>query len=451
MREVDLAVVGAGPAGMAAAAEAAQAGLRVALLDAQPWPGGQVYRDIYRAGQEQEADLGAAPLEGGRLIAGLDRPGISLIGGAEVSAIEPGIAPGYRLSYRQNEAAETLQARRVLLATGGRERPMPVPGRTLPGVLTVGAGQILLRQAGLLPRRGVLLGTGPLLYLFAVQMMHAGVTPTALIETQTRGDLARAMCHLGAIFGGWSYMSEGWRMLRLLHRAGVPRITGAHEIVIEGEQRAEAVRFLRRGAQHRLPCDAVLLHHGVVPNPHPARALGLAHRWMPRQHCFTPVCDDWGEAAATEGGVEGVFVAGDGAGIVGPRAAELQGRISALRIAETLGRIDLGTRDALAAPLRRQLRRELAVRPFLDAAYPPFAEADGQDRDEVGPGSPLPAFGTALPGGVPGILAETGENGGKTVADAAGWLPVGGADDAPPDAPEAEKAATGAACRAGEA
>ncbi|MCE8433905.1 hypothetical protein LZ186_21110, partial [Rhodovulum sulfidophilum] len=145
------------------------------------------------------------------------------------------------------------------------------------------------------------------------------------------------------------------------------------------------------------------------------------------------------------------FVAGDGAGIVGPRAAELQGRISALRVAEILGRIDRSTRDALAAPLRRQLRRELAVRPFLDAAYPPFAEADGQDRDETGLGSPLPSFGTALPGGVPGILAETGESGGETVADAAGWLPVGGADDAPPAAPEAEKAATGSACHAGEA
>ncbi|WP_414897927.1 FAD/NAD(P)-binding oxidoreductase [Rhodovulum sp. YEN HP10] len=449
MHEVDLAVVGAGPAGMAAAGEAAQAGLRVALFDAQTRPGGLVYRDIYHEEQEWEAALDAAALEGRSLIAGLDQPGIKLVGGAEVLSVEP----GFRLTYRQDAVARTLRARRVLLATGGHERPMPVPGWTLSGVLTVGAGQILLKEAGLLPRRAVLLGTGPLLYLFAVQMLHAGVTPTALIDTQTRGDLARAMCHLGGVFGGWPHLSEGWRMLRMLRRAGVPRITAAHDVVIEGEERAEAVRFQRRGAQHRLPCDAVFLHHGVEPNLQVSCALGLAHRWMPREHCFTPVCDIWGEAAATEAGLAGVFVAGDGAGIVGARAAGLQGRLAALRVAESLGRIDTGARDALAAPLRRQLRRALAVRPFLGAAYPPFAEACGHERDATGPalGPALsrPPLGMVLPGGVPGGLAELAGSGGEAVANGAGALSPGALGDGSPDAPEAEKIATGPTCHAG--
>ncbi|RAP42558.1 FAD/NAD(P)-binding oxidoreductase [Rhodovulum viride] len=371
MHETDLAVIGSGPAGMAAAAEAAGLGLRVALFDDQPRPGGQAYRDVDRVGPMRGAVLGPDFVEGRRLTAALDDPRISHLGGAGVWAIEP----GFTICYSQAGEARLLRARRVLLATGALERPMPVPGWTLPGVMTAGAGQILLKQAGLVPRRSVLVGTGPLLYLFAVQMVRAGINPAALIETQTRGDLARALRHMGGLFGGWGYMTEGWRLLRVLQRAGVPRIVGAHEIAIEGEDRAEAVRFRRGGAQHRLPCDTVFLHHGVVPNPQAARSLGLDHRWEPRQQCFVPVCDAWGEAASAEGGVEGVFVAGDGAGIGGARAAELQGRLAALRIAAGLDRIGSEECDGRAKPLRRQLRRELAVRPFLDAAYPPFAEA----------------------------------------------------------------------------
>jgi hypothetical protein len=98
--------------------------------------------------------------------------------------------------------------------------------------------------------------------------------------------------------------------------------------------------------------------------------LGIEHRWDERQHCFAPVLDDWGRADAAP-----VFVAGDGAGIGGAKAAEIAGRIAALKIGEELGMLSVRERDRRAAPHRRALAAELAVRPFLDAAYPPFEEA----------------------------------------------------------------------------
>jgi hypothetical protein len=114
----------------------------------------------------------------------------------------------------------------------------------------------------------------------------------------------------------------------------------------------------------------VLLHHGVVPNTQAARSLGIGHTWNHTQHCFTPSVDAWFGAD-----VDGIFIAGDGAGIGGAAVAEIAGRIAALKVAEELGQVSEEVRDRLAAPLRASLRREMAVRPFLDAAYPPYTAA----------------------------------------------------------------------------
>ena len=366
MERFDLAIIGAGPAGMAAAREAAELGLRVALLDEQARAGGQIYRDVDRVASMRGDILGADYTEGARLTARLRQEGIRHVAGAVVWAIEE----GFRLSYTQAGRGAQLAADRVLLATGALERPMPLPGWTLPGVMTAGAGQILLKQSGLLARRSVLVGSGPLLYLIAAQMVRAGVPPLAMVETQTRADLARAMRHLGGAVQGWSYMLKGIGLLAEITRARVPRYRAATGISIEGEGRAEAVRFTIRGREHRIACDTVFLHHGVVPNTQTARSLGVTHRWRADQSCFAPVLDEWGGAD-----VPGVFIAGDGGGIGGAKAAGCAGRLAALHIAEGAGRLTEADRDRRAVRLRSALARELAVRPFLDAAYPPFVDA----------------------------------------------------------------------------
>lgn len=366
MDKFDLAIIGAGPAGMAAAQEAAGHGLRVVLLDEQARPGGQIYRDVDRVGSLRGDILGSDYTDGRRLTAGLRHDGIRHVTGAVVWAIEE----GFRISYTREDRAAQLAADRVLIATGALERPMPLPGWTLPGVMTAGAGQILLKQSGVLARRAVLVGSGPLLYLIAAQMVRAGTPPQAMVETQTTADLLRAMRHLGGALRGWPYMLKGLKLLTEIVRARVPRHTGAVGIKVEGDGRAEAVRFTSRGRSQRIACDTVFLHHGVVPNTQAARSLGVAHRWNADQTCFAPVLDRWGGTHVT-----GIFIAGDGGGIGGAKAAEIAGKIAALRIAELAERLTEVERDGHAVPLRAALDRELAARPFLDAAYPPCAEA----------------------------------------------------------------------------
>lgn len=362
----DLVIIGAGPAGMAAAAQAAELGLSVTVLDEQPRAGGQIYRDVDRASTSRGNILGADYIDGARLTKALRQSGVDHVSGAVVWAIED----KFRISYTCEGRGAQIEADRILLATGALERPMPVPGWTLPGVMTAGAGQILLKQSSVVARGAVLVGAGPLLYLTAAQMVRTGTPPAAMIETQTGGDLVRALRHVGGALRGWPYMAKGLKMLAEIKRAKVPRYSGVSKIAIEGDSKAEAVTFTYKGRKRRIPCEIVFLHHGVVPNTQAARSLGILHSWDASQGSFVPVLDEWGQSD-----VAGVFIAGDGAGIGGAKVAEHAGRLAALKVAEDAKRLSTQDCNLMAAPLRRALARELAVRPFLDAAYPPYGAA----------------------------------------------------------------------------
>lgn len=366
MLTADLIVIGAGPAGMAAAGEAARAGLPVLVLDEQAQPGGQIYRDVARVVPLRGDLLGADYAAGLPLAQGIGQAGITHLGGAVTWAIEE----GRRVMFTRAGRAAQAEGQRILLATGALERPMPVPGWTLPGAMTVGAAQILLKQSGVVPERAILAGSGPLIYLTAAQMVRAGVPPLALVETQSFPDSVRAVRHLGGALRGWRYLLKGLGLMRELKRAGVRRFVGATDLAVTGAERAEGLRFRQGSSEHEIACDTVLLHHGVVPNTQAARSIGVPHRWDTVQQCFAPLLDEWGQTA-----VEGVLIAGDGAGIGGAKAAELAGRLAAVKVAADLGAMTGHARDEVARHLHADLRRERAIRPFLDTAYPPYAGA----------------------------------------------------------------------------
>ena len=365
MNSADLIVVGAGPAGMAAASEAAAAGLTVAVLDEQTGPGGQTYRAVTQGGATRAALLGRDYPVGAMLARAMQAGGGRYLVGAVVWQIEPG-ATGITVSYSQQGHAAQIRCARLVVATGALERPVPVPGWTLPSVMTAGAGQILLKASGLVPERCVLAGSGPLLYLLAVQMARAGKPPLALIETQGAGDILRAVPHLARGARGWRSLVKGVGLLAELRRFGVRRITGARDLRITGTERAEAIEYTAKGRSQRIACNTVLLHQGVVPNTQISQALRLAHVWLEGQQAFAPRCDRWGETSAA-----GIFVAGDGAGIAGGIAAASAGQVAALQVAYQLGRMDSAARDAKARAPFAVLAAERAVRPFLERAYPP--------------------------------------------------------------------------------
>ncbi|MEQ8652258.1 MAG: NAD(P)/FAD-dependent oxidoreductase [Kiloniellales bacterium] len=366
MTDADLLIVGAGPAGMAAAATAAYLGLTVALLDEQPAPGGQIYRAITSGGAERGAVLGPDYLSGKDLADALGSDKITLIPGATVWQIDEA---GW-LAYSQGGVGKRIAGRRILLANGALERPMPIPGWTLPGVMTAGAGQILLKQSGMVAEQAVLAGSGPLLYLLAQQMIRAGCPPLALVETQTLADLVHARRYLLGALRDWRTLAKGSKLLSEIRRAGVKRYRGASELRVEGQDKADSLVFQCGGKQERLACQTVLLHHGVVPNTQATRALRLEHDWDERQRCFRPRCDRFGATA-----IANLYLAGDGKGIGGAQVAETEGRLAAVAIAHDLERIDTREFKRRASPLKSARKQALAARALLDTAYPPYAES----------------------------------------------------------------------------
>jgi NADPH-dependent 2,4-dienoyl-CoA reductase/sulfur reductase-like enzyme len=357
MTAVDLAIIGAGPAGMAAAIEARARGLSVLLVDENAAPGGQVFR----AAEAAAADPAVAPE-----IA----PGLPLIAACRASGAEHRPATTLwhldpdagLLSLADARGVREATARRILLATGAQERPVPIPGWTLPGVMTAGAAQILLKSAGIVPAGAtVLAGQGPLVWLLAVQLARAGVRPLVL-ETRTTPLLAALAVHPGAPWAGRRLLAKGLALMAEARRRGVRVIRGVRDLRAEGEARVERVAWAGGAA----PCDTLLLHEGVIPQTHVSRAIGLDHAWDAAQACWRPVVDAFGASSNDR-----VAVAGDGAGIGGWEAAAAAGRLAGLDAARRLGALDeAGFVARAAAPLAAR-RAALALRPFLDALYAP--------------------------------------------------------------------------------
>lgn len=364
MRSVPLVILGAGPAGMAAAAEARARGLEALLLDENAAPGGQVHRAVggfYRP--ERGAPGATQAAEGLRLIEGLNASGAEARFGATLWAIEEDLT----VTWSEGGVAHQVRAGALLLCPGATERPVPIPGWTLPGVMGVGAAQILLKSAGMLPEGRVwLAGQGPLMWLYAAQVLAKGGTLAGLLDLSPPGAWKRAALHLPRALAAPWYLAQGAGWMRRVRRAGVPVIR-VRELSAEGADRLTHIAFDGR----REAADLLLLHDGVVPNTQITRALqGCAHAWDRAQACLRPVLDAFGNTTRA-----GVLVAGDAGGVGGARAAALSGRIAALEVARRLGLMSEEQRDAAAGPLLLRRDVELAPRPFLDALYPPLPAA----------------------------------------------------------------------------
>lgn len=359
----DVAVIGAGPAGMSAATTAARHGARVVLLDEQPAVGGQIYRAVSQVSDRRRNLLGPDYAAGLGIAASFQASSALHLNDAAVWQVTPGGEVHY---IRQGKAA-MVSAEHVILCTGAMERPFPIPGWTLPGAMTAGAAQILLKTAGVVPAEPVVLaGCGPLLYLLGWQYVRAGVPIRALVDTTAFEDYRRAAVHLGGALRGWRYLRKGLALMRELKRAGVPFHTGACDLAVQGVAAVEALTFNAGGKAHRIDTSTLLLHQGVVPNTQFTWSLRAQHHWDDVQLCWQPDVDEWGALS-----VPGVSIAGDGARIGGAVAAALQGELAALGALHTMGKLPLAQRDRLAAPQRDELQRNLQIRPFLDALYRP--------------------------------------------------------------------------------
>ncbi|WP_420349427.1 FAD-dependent oxidoreductase [Pelagibius sp.] len=370
----DLAVIGAGPAGLAAGATAAGLGLKVLLLDEQAEPGGQVWRQAERILAGPDTGNLAASYGGAEdAVTALRRSDLDYRPGAAVFDVSPEL----HVSWLEREAEARPpryriregRAKTLILATGAMERPLPFPGWTLPGVMGVGALQTALKVGGLRPAPDslVLAGQGPLMLLYLAQVLALGVRPAAILDLAPPGRLADALSSLpGALLGDPRLMARGIGLLLRRALSRIPVYRRVTHLQAVGGADLQSVRFESRGRSQEIPCSLLGVHDGVIPATQLSRLLRLEHRWRDGQGCFEPVTDDDGGSSD-----ERIWIAGDGGGIEGVALAGLRGRLAALKAAERLGRLSTADCERHAAPLRARRARQARARRFLDRFYAP--------------------------------------------------------------------------------
>ena len=356
----DLAIVGGGPAGLAAALVASEFGLDVRLLDEQPRLGGQIYRqppvgfrvDAWLAGRVYRS--GRALLERVERLATLRPVAEATVWGLFPPEPAAGDA-GHRLLFEQAGRAGELHARQVLLATGCYEMPVPFPGWQRPGVMSAGGIQTLLKSQRIAAgARVVLAGSHPLLLVAADQLLEAGVHVAAVVFSQSARAVVRLLAAPAPLVGAFPQLLHAAHCLRRIRRARVPLMTGRVVAEALGSDAVEAVRVCRsdfRGDSQRIACDTLGLCYGFLASSELARQAGARSAWESGSG-WVVTSDEFMRTS-----VPHLSVAGELAGVAGAQAAALSGEIAALGIAADAGRIAAGDASARAAAPRRRLRR----------------------------------------------------------------------------------------------
>lgn len=352
--EGELVIVGAGPTGIGAALAARTAGLSVIVIDDQIEAGGQIWRSAASATSDHAERLGKEYALGRSRVQKFLACGATYLSEHTVWHIE--IVEGFPvLQCVGPDGGVVIKGSQLLIATGALERSLPIPGWNMPGVMTAGGLQILLKSSRMVADKAVLAGAGPLLWLLAAQMVEEGNPPCAVVESVSVQAFLRSLRYLPAALRHPAPLMKGLRLISQVQRADVPIYRFTSGLQVQGDGRVQGLKFKDwRGREQRIEANIIGLHAGVIPNQQASRLLRLPHKWDGEQRAFCP------ERNANFKVHDRIFLAGDGARIGGADVAWLEGTL--------VGTLAAGNDDT---DLRHRLATLSSPRPFIDSLYRP--------------------------------------------------------------------------------
>jgi NADPH-dependent 2,4-dienoyl-CoA reductase/sulfur reductase-like enzyme len=339
--KTEIVVIGAGPAGLAAAAAARRSGADVVLVDAFSAAGGQYFMQPLANHESQNPQVQRGKLA----IAECEQLGVQLLNDTEIFAAYPGFA----LFATNRDGPLRIECKAIIAATGAHDRTMPFPGWTLPGVMTAGAGQRMAKVNGVLPgKRIVVAGSGPFLFAVAESLIAKGASIVALIEARTPN--LKLGLHLAQFPENWN---EAFRLARTVRRHVSRLIFGKMITEAFGKNCLEGVRLAkldRSKAEQINGVDALLISHGFQPSIELTCILGCSHRFNDELGGWFVEADGYSGQTS----VEGVFAAGEVLGVAGAKPAIYSGELAGSSAAKKIGlTVDQDKENSVRLKLRR--------------------------------------------------------------------------------------------------
>jgi thioredoxin reductase len=370
MQDFDIAVIGAGAAGLSTAAVAAGQGASVAVFDDNALPGGQYFRQLPTSFIRTCKIAFDKDVDRGRLLyQAVTHRNVTYYPSATVW----NVLEGNVLAFSGAARSDHVRARLIVVAAGAHDRPVPFPGWTLPGVVTAGGLQNLIKGQRVIPgRRAVVAGNGPLVILVGANLVRAGAR---LLATAEAAPVARrAMRDAIGLAAAPGIVRQAADYASTVFRSGAQRLSGWTVIEARGAGECEEVVLapidaagqIDRAAARNFAADLLVTGFGLVPSIEILRICAVDLGWSRLRGGWLPRRSEDFETTRP-----GIFAVGDGSAIGGVEIALVEGRLMGLIAAQRLGLIGPDERRRLAAGDVARLKRLSRFRAALERIYEP--------------------------------------------------------------------------------
>lgn len=360
MDKTDLIIIGAGPGGIQAAITAAELGLEVILIDSQLSIGGQYYKQIPEEFSYNVSDYHHQ--QATQLIDKITKSNVKIL----INTLVWGIffnpkTDLWQITLHGENCPSRLESSNIIIATGAFDRSIPFSGWDLPGVITAGAAQVMIKNQGILPGKKVVVsGTGPLQLAAASNLIEAGAQVLAVLECNQKL-VSRGLPYVSSIWGQWRRLEEGFQYARNLIKSKTPYYIGWSIIKVEGSEKVEVVTIAKLDSdgnpipstQKKISADAVVVGYGLTPSTEFFRLLNVDMFYSKPEGVYLPVRNEFFQTS-----LSGIYAIGDCAGIGGAKMAMLEGKIAALDIAKQSSHSNMPNILPALNQIHRDLNRE---------------------------------------------------------------------------------------------